>query len=280
MTCNGVTREMAWRQSCFRKVEWRTTASWRCWGNLGGTRSGFVCYCAYLPWVLRSRSSWPFSPWLCQTTGRCTARATQHCTIIPLTKQHHTIPIIDINTQKAAQHKTSHLSQRYHPSAYDRLHTRGCLRGNQPSIAAARGPKPRQLSLISQKSQSEVRGEEARSRKGKTKEAERVCSIPIILGPNLRLSKLQQGVSIQTRTLQPPASLRELTIDLPQTLVFEESAIIITTILQCTDTHFISLQALPVSDPDPVCNITKHNIIYPSRKLKLSLLIYYGITIL
>ena len=38
---------------------------------------------------------------------------------------------------------------------------------------------------------------------------------PIILSPNLRLSKAQQGVSIINRTLQPPISVQELTTNLP-----------------------------------------------------------------
>ena len=39
-------------------------------------------------------------------------------------------------------------------------------------------------------------------------------SIPIILIANLRQSKVQQGVRIMSRTLQPPTSVQELTINL------------------------------------------------------------------
>ena len=50
---------------------------------------------------------------------------------------------------------------------------------------------------------------------GNTQEAERASSIPAILIPDLRLSKVQQGVHIKNRTLQPPPSVQELTINLP-----------------------------------------------------------------
>ena len=45
-------------------------------------------------------------------------------------------------------------------------------------------------------------------------EVEIASNIPIILSPNLRLSKVQEGVRIKTRTLQPPTSMQELTINL------------------------------------------------------------------
>ena len=46
----------------------------------------------------------------------------------------------------------------------------------------------------------------------KTQEAERACSIPIILGLNLRLSKVQWDLRIKNRTLRPPTSMQEVTI--------------------------------------------------------------------
>ena len=59
-------------------------------------------------------------------------------------------------------------------------------------------------------------------------EAEGSSSIPIIPGPNLGSSKVPQGPRINTRTLQPPTSVQELTTNLPQILlVCQESAIII-----------------------------------------------------
>ena len=76
-----------------------------------------------------------------------------------------------------------------------------------PSVTAVGGLRPRQLTLISEKSRSLVRDREARSRKGQTQEAERASSIPIILSPNLRLTKVQEDVRIKNWTLQPPPSL-------------------------------------------------------------------------
>ena len=66
-----------------------------------------------------------------------------------------------------------------------------CTGGNQPLVMAAEGLRPRQLALISEKSQLWVRGKEAYSRREKTQEAERGSSIPTILIPNLRLSKVR-----------------------------------------------------------------------------------------
>ena len=66
-----------------------------------------------------------------------------------------------------------------------------CTGGNQPLVMAAGGLRPRQLAVISEKSQLRVRGREAKSRKGKTQESERATSSPTILIPNLRLSKVQ-----------------------------------------------------------------------------------------
>ena len=66
-----------------------------------------------------------------------------------------------------------------------------CTSGNQLSVRAEGGLRPRQLALISEKSQLSVRGREVRSRKAKTQEAERASSIPIILSPTPRLSKVQ-----------------------------------------------------------------------------------------
>ena len=63
------------------------------------------------------------------------------------------------------------------------------------------------------------------------KKTERAGSIPIILSPNLRLSKVQWGLRIKNRTPHPPTSMQELTANLPQTLVFEESAIRLTAFL-------------------------------------------------
>ena len=42
-----------------------------------------------------------------------------------------------------------------------------------------------------------------------------MSSIPTILIPNLRLSKVRWGVRIKNRSLQPPVSMQELTINLP-----------------------------------------------------------------
>ena len=42
---------------------------------------------------------------------------------------------------------------------------------------------------------------------------ERASSIPIIFNPNLRLYNVQYGVRIKNRSLQPPTSVRELTIN-------------------------------------------------------------------
>ena len=53
-------------------------------------------------------------------------------------------------------------------------------------------------------------------RPGQTQEAERASSIPIILSPNLCLSKVQWRVRIKNRTLQPPTSMQVLTINLPK----------------------------------------------------------------
>ena len=66
-----------------------------------------------------------------------------------------------------------------------------CTVWNQPSVMAAGSLRPRQLALISEKSQLLLRHREAQSRKGKTQEAEGVSSIPTILTPNLRLSKVR-----------------------------------------------------------------------------------------
>ena len=59
-------------------------------------------------------------------------------------------------------------------------------------------------------------GREAWSRKGKTQETKRASSLPVILSPKLRLSKVQQYVRINNQTLQPPTSMQELTINLPK----------------------------------------------------------------
>ena len=58
-------------------------------------------------------------------------------------------------------------------------------------------------------------------------EAERASSPPIILGPNLCLSKAHWGLSIENhiKTLQPQMSVQELTINFPKILVNKELAI-------------------------------------------------------
>ena len=61
----------------------------------------------------------------------------------------------------------------------------------------------------------EFEAERHKSRKRKTQEAERASSIPTIFIPDLRLSKKRYGMRIKNWSLQPPTSMQELTINLP-----------------------------------------------------------------
>lgn len=54
-----------------------------------------------------------------------------------------------------------------------------CTVTNQASVMAAGGFRPRQLALISQKGQWQIRGREAQSRKETTQKAERVSSLSL-----------------------------------------------------------------------------------------------------
>ena len=93
---------------------------------------------------------------------------------------------------------------------------------NQPSVMAAGGLWLTQLHGAYGWEKPAVcsrqRGMNWWRRKGKTQGVERASSIPVILNPNFRLSKVPKGVRIRNRSLQPSTIVQESTINLPKTL--------------------------------------------------------------